>query len=109
MTEQDETAKNQSPIWEMRAGKIRACVWVTVKETDEGRSYPDFSTKIEKSYEIGGRWRVTSYFFVDELPALLMLSMAAYQFILKSRAAWFKKSEPDATPADLPYEEDVPC
>ncbi len=50
MTEQDETAKNQSPICEMRAVKIRACVWVTVKETDEGRSYPDFSTKIELKF-----------------------------------------------------------
>jgi len=78
--------KGKKPVFEYRAGGIRASVWENERKNDKGEPFITHSTTITRRYMADGEWKETNSFGVDDLPKLRVVTDAAYNYcVLKSR------------------------
>ncbi len=74
----------QQPIKVFRIGLIEVAIWQNeVEQAEEGKPRYRFSIKPEKEYkDAKGNFRPTPYYFLEELPRLVVLLVQAYVFIV---------------------------
>ena len=78
--------KKQTPVRELRLGRIRATIWDN--KTTEGRVW--YSVTVSRLYKDGDQWKDTSTFGRDDLPIVAKAVDLAY--------AWIWEQEVQADP-----------
>ena len=82
------------PLASFRSGLMEVSVWRNEVEGEEGKPSFRFSIKVEKEYkDAKGNFRSTQYYFLEELPRLVVLLVRAYAYIV------LKQYETEATAA----------
>ncbi len=75
-------AKNNRPIIEFTAGRVRASVWYdeVTKKTNE--SFSVFTTRVEKRFkDAQGKWQSSGSFGRQDLADLELVVLAARQYV----------------------------
>ena len=72
---------DSKPIKDFRSGGIQASVWR--KEVDkDGQTVVRHSVRIQKQYrKEDGDFASTEYYFLDDLPKLVLVAQKAFEFI----------------------------
>ena len=72
---------DSKPIKDFRAGKIQASVWRNEVEKDD-QTVVRHSVRLQKQFRNDeGDYQETPYYFLDDLPKLILVAQKAFEFI----------------------------
>jgi len=77
--------KNTPPVYEVRAGAIKAAVWANEAEKD-GKKWTNYNVTIQRGYkDKNGKWQNTSSFNTSDVPKATSCMQRAYEWIISQK------------------------
>ena len=75
--------ESKKPRHVIRAGSVSASIWES-KASKDGREFPVWSIRIERSYKKGEEWNRTSSYGLADLPKVETVARKAYEALILS-------------------------
>ena len=72
--------ENKKPSKVIRAGSVSASIWES-KASKDGREFPVWSVRIERSYKKGDTWQRTSSYGLADLPKVQLVAAKAFEHL----------------------------
>ena len=85
-TGETKMAENKAPVYEVRAGSIKASVWENENETKDGKKYKNYSVTPSRSYkDKDGNWKEAKGYNTSDIPKIVSCMNRAYEWIISQK------------------------
>ena len=80
------TEKQNKPVFEVRAGSIKAAVWENENEGKDGKKYKNYSVTPARGYkDKDGEWKEAKGYNTSDVPKLISCMQRAYEWIISQK------------------------